>query len=548
MASKKPLVAVAALVLLVGLIASTGAPVSATHSSRVFGGTDPAGDAEFSTLCWFDDRDPDPYTGVGGTGVQAANCDNYVGETDLRDWGLEYIPAGDTRALFDPAGNDGILGTADDARGPDGKIGTGDEPCTLDNPYGASGTYPGCDTAATPLSKRVGTIQATWTYEKPWPASTHQGNFLAKGTKNDENIGGMSSLLNYRNADIQNNTLQATCDRNAGKFITWNGLQPTLAPTVAEPTKQAPAYIFDPRGAMHYEDGTYFHIWVSWEFTGPGTGSRVDQQYWRPRINFGYYSPAVDEDIHWSNTPQNNLLYNPYNRAPTGPTANDPWTGLGRFYDFKWSNENKTKTTKLPATYLVISNNCMDQGTGPNQEPYLYEPYARTADDKTGALAPRSLRTGEILNPGNGQNDVLFDIFTQSLVSVRPTLPVPIPTGSVIGAAICPTVDSLDQVQIPLVGAVPPRCPGLLRNDVDWVIGFGFGADVWNFPDGSSGFQGGLLSPSLGPAIMQGPTCNSPTFGGNLPDNPFWRKGYPCAVRNPFNIGLKHNNNHLHAF
>lgn len=524
MAWKKLLGALTATLLMVGLMGISAGPASAGHSSRSATITDAAGDGEFSTLCLFDDREPDFYTGIGGTGIQAANCDNKIAEVDFTSANLEYIPASDTRALFSPAGNDGAWGTSDDARGADGKVGTGDEPCTASSPY------PTCNGGLPLLTTRVGTLAATINVSAPWPAPNFPTTLQASGSRNTENIAGMSALFEYRNADIQKNDLQATCDRSA----------PNLA--------GQPAYVYDERGVLHYEDGTYFHMWLSWEFSGPGNGPRADQQRWRPRINFGWYSPTIDEDTHWSFTAQTNLLYNPYN---TGAAGSDAWTGLGRFYSWDWSNGNRTFTVKIPAIYVTINNNCKDQGTAPNQEPYNYLPFARTASEKSSLI---SLQTGQPLNPGNGQNDVLFDVFARTLVSVRPQTPVPIPTGSLIGAAVCPTVDSLPQVAIPLVGAVPPRCPGLLRNDIDWVIGLGFTADTWQFPDGSPGQVGGthgtglLLPPTLGPVDWPGPTCNTPTFGGNLPNNPLWNRGQPCAIRNPVNIGLRHNNNHIHVF
>lgn len=500
---------VASLGLLLALLGVASPPAGAdgNNNGNVFSGTDATNDAEFSTLCQYDDRDPDPYTGIGGTGVQAVNCDNKIGEMDFTSWSLTYVPASSPEALLDPAGNDHIWGTSDDSRGPDGKSATGDEPA---------------------ITGRMGTLKASWTFAKPWPASNMASTFKATGSRNDENMSGLSAFIAYRNADIQKNDLQALCDRSATT------------------TSGGPAYVFDPRGVYHYEDGTYFHIWVSWEFKGATTGTGAWQQSWQPKMNFGYYDPNIDQDIHLSSTPQNNPLYNPQN---TGVLGTNPWTGLGKFYDWNLSSDRKTVTVKFPAVYTEIDQNCLDQGSGPNQEPYRFTPYARTAADKTGSLAPRSARTGTVLNPGNGQDDRLFDVFAQSLVSVRPNLPVPIPTGSLVCANLCPIVDALPRTAVPVVGNVPPQYP-ITRQDLDWIIGLGFTADVSQLSDGSDGFQGGVLgtSPSLGPSAWPGPTCNTPTQGGNLPNNPLWNRGNPCAVRNPVSVGLKHSNNHLHVF
>lgn len=535
MAFRKLFAVLLGTVLLGGLLASGAIPASASHSSRVFSGTDAAGDSEFSSLCLFDDREPDPYFGVGGTGVHVANCDNQIGETDFTNWGFEYVPASSSDALFNPAGNDGLWGTSDDARGPDGKSGSGDEPCTGSNPY------PGCSGAQPILSRRMGTLKATWNFSKPWPLSTHVGAINAAGSRNSEVISGLSAFLAFRNADIQRNDLQPLCDRD-----------------VQGPTAFGqPTYIYDTSAYFHYLDGTYFHIWVSWELAPAnvaGTGPRADQQHWRPRLNYGFYDPTIDNDIHYSSTPQNNPLYNPYN---TGITGNDPWTGLGRFYDWQWSNGNQTLTVKFPAIYVTITSpplvnallspaiggTCRDQGPGPNQQSYSYKPFARIADEKTGSQAIKSVQTGQPLNPGNGQNDVLFDIAAQVFVSVRPTLPVPIPTGSLICANVCPIYDSLPR---PLPG-VPPGYP-ITRQDIDWVIGVGFTADEWQLPNGSDAWIGGLLTPTLGPRDFQGPTCNINTLGGHLPNNPLWNRGNQCALRNPYNIGLQANNNHVHVF
>lgn len=515
-------------IAVLGLVLVSTAPAGAdgNNAARAFTGTDPSNDAEFSTLCQVDDRNPDPYFGIPATGANVANCDNKIPQMDFSTYGLEYIPAGGAGALLDAAGNDRTWGTSDDPQGVDGKPGTADD------------IIP---TATT------GTIKATWTFAAGWPAASHPTTLVVNGSKNVENISGMSAFMAYRNADIQKNVLQAACDRNANTAVAWNGLSPTPTIDPSKPTAPGttPAYIFDPRGALHHEDGTYFHIWVSWEYKG-GTGTEVWNSRWQPKMNYGYYDPTIDNDIHYSETPANNPLLNPYNKG----TGTNPWTGLGKFYSWEFSNNNQTLTVKFPAVYVDVDSGCLDQGTGANQEPYAYWPFARTAADKTGALAPRSLRTGQILNPGNGQDDKLTDIFARTMVSVRPTLPVPIPTGSVVGAAICPTVDNLPSVAVPLAGNVPPKCPNALRNDIDWVIGLGFFADDLQLPDGSDAFVGGFLGlpPSLGPGIMPGPTCHSPTFGGNLPHSPLRNPGNACAIRNPYSIGLRANPNHIHVF
>lgn len=510
----KKLIGVAALLAITGsLLALSSLPAAAdgNNSGRVFNYTDNPTDGEFSTLCTVDDRTPDPYTGIGGTGLSAANCDNRIAELDIQTYSFEFVPPSDGRALLDPAGNDGLWGTSDDGRGPDGVPGTGDEPT---------------------ITKRVGTLMATWTFAAGWPAPTHPGFYNAQGSRNVETLSGITLFARFRNAELQNNDLKPVCDRSNS-------------------TAANPRYIYDPRTAMHYADGTSFFLYGSWEASGAGAGSRPDQQFWRPAIGIGYYDPAIDSDFNLVNDLQTNPLYNPYN---TDTVGSNPWTGLGKHYDFQLSADRKTVTLKLPAVLVETSTTCMDYGSGPNREPYWFEPYARTAADKTGSLAPRSLIHGGILRPDSGADDRLFDLYTSVGISVKPRLPVPIPWGSVLCANLCQTWEAIVPVVIEPVTGECLTCYPVRNSDQDWVIGFSGTADNLNFPDGTSGFYGGafgtgiLLTPTLGPSLWRGPTCNTPTFGGQFPNNPFWNRGNACALRNPFNIGLRPSTNHIHVF
>lgn len=505
---KRLLGAILSTAVTASLFAMAAPPAGAdgNNNGNTFSVADPAGDAEFSTLCTFDDRSPDPYTGIGGTGVQAANCDNKIGETDIQSYSFSFVPPTSSDALLNPAGNDGTWGTSDDGAGPDGDPGTSDDPV---------------------ITARTGTLKATWTFAKPWPAPNTPGFYTATGSKNNETVSGFTMYARFRNADLENNRLQPGCDRNNS-------------------TPASPKYIFDPKNAYHYEDGTNLFLIAGWEFNGPGNGSRVDQQFWRPRVGIGYYDPNIDADINLVNDPMDNVLYNPNN---TGAAGANPWTGLGKYYDFQMSADRKTITVKMPGVYVDTSSSCLVRGNSNNKASFYFDPYARTAADKNGALAPRSAITGQILRPGNNADDRLFDLYTSVGVGVKPQLPVPIPTGSLVCATLCPIWEaSVPRVSDPVIGSCL-TCYPLTDSDISWVIGLSFTADQLNLADGSNGFQGGILGtpPSLGPSVMPGPTCNNPTFGGLLPSSPLYSPGNPCALRNPVSVGLKHNTYHIHV-
>lgn len=555
----------ATAISVLGLITAGTATADLGTNGRIFTGTDYGfnsdglgldGDAEVSSLCVAEDEtysNYSPYSLVPPSGQSvptAAACDNKVDELDFGAYSLEFIPSTDSRALLDPAGNDGILGNGDDSRGPDGKTGTGggEEPT---------------------VTRKRSAIQATWNFAKSWPAPTATGPLVMTGSNNNEEAAGLSAFMAFRNVDIQDNILRANCDRNdtnthfiegATGETAGNGINPAPNDVKLGAHK---TYLFDPRATMHVDDGTYFHIWFSHEYIGPGTQTWATN--WRDTINFGYYDPTLDNDIHYSHTANLDPLMNPGDSPGTNLTTR--YSGLstgstGGYYRVEWSNSYKTLKVTIPAVHYIQSTTCLtigvdtDPGAGQgNRSGWGWEPMVRTGAEK--ANGPRSY-DGALLWPGNLQNDVVSDIFAQTMTSVRPKTPVPIPL-SFIGQNVCDPTLNNEAIfgpsgtvprQSVLGNNVPPKCGSAFYSDLDWVIGLGFTADDLQWPDGQDAFWGSAngLPPTLGPGDWPGPTCNTPTFGDRFRSNPLYNAGNACALRNPHNLGLRHKaEQHLHA-
>lgn len=129
-----------------------GLPASAGHQISVDADgvtvADNTGDSKDSPSCLIDDRQQDPFIPRPPTNVVVGNCDQPVPQLDVQSFSFKHKDG----LLKDPAGNDGIYGTADDAIGLDQVPGTAD------------------DTPAANITRTVPGLEATWTVGKAWPA------------------------------------------------------------------------------------------------------------------------------------------------------------------------------------------------------------------------------------------------------------------------------------------------------------------------------------------------------------------------------------------
>lgn len=241
-------------------------------------------------------------------------------------------------------------------------------------------------------------------------------------------------------------------------------------------------WIYLPYGG-HYLDGYFLFLNLAIDYSGGRYGGKM---------TFGWLDPNQD-GAFFNYDPQNNPIYNPYN------TTTLKQTGNGIFYHYSVSGT--TITIRMPGVYVARSNSLTTVGTG--CKPYAtgkafgfqFLPFARTAAQKAASQ----------FFPGNGQNDQILHVSWQSFLLTRPKTPVPIPLSA-----------------IPVLGL----------SDTDWVIGQLFSLDDLTL-HGVDQRIGGYTSKNLMTADWPGPTCNTPTFGGTLPNNPLWIPNQPCAVDSP---------------
>lgn len=228
--------------------------------------------------------------------------------------------------------------------------------------------------------------------------------------------------------------------------------------------------------AGHYLDGYFLFLNLAIDYSA---GS------YRGKMTFGWLDPNQD-GAFFNYDPQNNPNYNPYN------TATLKQTGNGIFYHYSVSGT--TITIRMPGVYVARSTTCKFYKVGATYG-FAFYPFARTASQKAASE----------FFPGNLANDQILHVSWQSFLLTRPKTPVPIPLSA-----------------IPVLGLA----------DTDWVIGLLFSLDDLTL-HGIDQRIGGYTSKNLMTADWPGPKCNTPTFGGTLPNNPLWTPGQPCAVDSP---------------